>query len=157
MGFARSRAYPSGKKDAHGQPVPLGTRIGVDPDEAKVIQTIFELAAEGVGLTTIVERLRERHPGNRWQALVEDQSRGFSRTSVTSAPDWGQQSVEHDTGTGRKIMRDNPRSEWRIEERPELRIISDELWNRVQQTRSEIRKAVAPKQNLGRGKDARFR
>ena len=44
----------------------------------------------------------------------------------------------------------------RVEERPELRIVSDELWNRVQQTRSEIRKALAPKQNLARGKDARF-
>jgi site-specific DNA recombinase len=53
-------------------------------------------------------------------------------------------------------MRDNPRSEWRTEDRPDLRIISDELWERVQRTRAQVREAVAPKQNLARGKDARF-
>ena len=56
----------------------------------------------------------------------------------------------------RRIKRDNSRSEWRIEERPELRIISDELWERVQKTRGEVRKLVAPKHNLARGKDARL-
>ena len=123
---------PSGKKDAHGQLVSLGTRIEVAPDEAEVIRRIFEWAAEGVGLTSIVERLNaKRIPGT---AASVGRSIPFGesfRTSVTSASQiWGQQSVEHEPGTGRKIMRDNPRSEWRVEDRPDLRIVSDELWNR---------------------------
>ena len=149
---------PSGKKDAHGQPVALGTRIEVDPDEAKVVQTILEWAAEGVGLTTIVERLNAKGipgtAGKRWSKTPV--RRILKNERYLGRQIWGQQSVEHEPGTGRKIMRDNPRSEWRVEERPELRIVSDELWNRVQQTRSEVRKSVAPKQNLARGRDARF-
>src|SRR4029453_3439881 len=39
---------PSGKKDAHGRPMALGTKIEVDPEEAKVIQKIFEWAADGM-------------------------------------------------------------------------------------------------------------
>lgn len=68
---------PSGRKDAHGQLMPLGTRIEVDPDEAKVIQTIFEWAAEGVGLTTIVERLNAK---GIWDLMREHQA--HSRTSI---------------------------------------------------------------------------
>ena len=149
---------PSGKKDAHGQLVALGTRIEVNPDEAKVIQTIFEWAAEGVGLTTIVERLNAKGipgtAGKRWSKTPV--RRILKNERYLGRQIWGQQSVEHEPGTGRKIMRDNPRSEWRMEDRPELRIVSDELWHRAQQTRSEVRKSVAPKQNLARGKDARF-
>jgi site-specific DNA recombinase len=67
---------------------------------------------------------------------------------------WGQQAVEREPATGRKIMRDRPRSEWKVVERPNLRIVSDELWERTQATRREIREAVAPK-NLARGKSGK--
>ena len=150
---------PSGKKDAHGQSATLGTRIEVDPDEAKVIQMIFEWAAEGVGLTSIVERLNAKGipgtGGKRWTKTPV--RRVLQNERYLGRQIWGQQFVDHEPGTGRRIMRDNPRSEWRVEERPELRIVSDELWNRVQQTRSEVRKSVAPKQNLARGKDGKGR
>jgi site-specific DNA recombinase len=148
----------SGKKDAHGHPVSIGTRIEVNPSEAKVIRRIFEWAAEGVGLTSIVERLNgEGIPaanGKRWSKSPV--GRILKNERYLGKQIWGQQSVEHEPGTGRRTQRDNPRSEWRIEDRPDLRIVSDELWDKVQQTRAAVREAVAPKQNLARGKDARF-
>jgi site-specific DNA recombinase len=52
-------------------------------------------------------------------------------------------------------MRNRPRAEWVVQERPELRIVSDDLWERVQRTRTEVREAVAPKHNLGRGKSGK--
>jgi DNA invertase Pin-like site-specific DNA recombinase len=149
---------PSGKLDADGRPELIGKRLEIDPEEAKVVQRIFEWAAEGVGLTTIVERLNaEGIPGTggkRWSKTPV--ARILKNERYLGRQIWGQQSVEHEPGTGRRIMRDNPRSEWRIEERPELRIISDELWSKVEQTRAQVREAVAPKRNLARGKDARF-
>ena len=149
---------PSGRKDAGGRPVPLGTRIEVNEDEAKTIRRIFQWAADGVGVTSMVERLNNegvpRHSGKHWTKSpinwILKNERYLGRQI------WGQRYVEHEPGTGRKIMRPNPRSAWKVEERPELRIISDELWNRAQATRAEIRKAVAPTRNLARGKDARF-
>jgi site-specific DNA recombinase len=119
---------------------------------------IFGWAADGVGLTSIVERLNAKGipgtGGKRWTKTPA--RRVLQNERYLGRQIWGQQFVDHEPGTGRRIMRDNPRSEWRVEERPELRMVSDELWNRVQQTRSEIRKALAPKPNLARGKDARF-
>lgn len=52
-------------------------------------------------------------------------------------------------------MRDRPRHEWKIVERSDLRIVSDELWARAQATRQQVREAVAPKRNLARGKSAK--
>ena len=53
-------------------------------------------------------------------------------------------------------MRDNPRSEWRIEDRPDLGSSRTTCGNGSQKTRGEVRDSVAPKQNLARGKDARL-
>jgi site-specific DNA recombinase len=149
---------PSGRKDSGGRLIPLGTRIEVNPDQAKVITQIFEWAADGVGVTTITDRLNTQGipgtAGTRWTRTPI--FRMLKNERYLGRQIWGQQSVEHEPGTGRKIQRNNPRSEWKIEERPELRIISDELWDRVQKTRAEVREAVAPKRNLARGKDARF-
>ena len=149
---------PSGKKDDKGHPALLGQRIEVDPEEANVVRRIFEWAAEGAGLARIVELLNVEGvrgtAGKRWSKGAV--SRILTNERYLGRQIWGQQSVDHEPGTGRRIKRDNPRSEWRIEERPELRIISDELWERVQKTRGEVRKLVAPKHNLARGKDARL-
>jgi site-specific DNA recombinase len=148
----------SGKKDAHGHLASIGTRIEVEPSEARVILRIFEWAADGVGLASIVERLNtEGIPGSggkRWSKSPV--ARILTNERYLGKQIWGQQSFEHEPGTGRSIRRDNPRNEWRIEDRPDLRIVSDELWERVQQTRAAVRETVAPKQNLARGKDARF-
>ena len=65
------------------------------------------------------------------------------------------QSVEREPGTGRKRQRQNPRSEWQVRDRPDLRIVSDELWGRAHATRREVRAALAPKGNLARGRDAK--
>jgi site-specific DNA recombinase len=149
---------PSGKTDVDGRPILLAKRIEIDQAEAAVVRRIFQWAADGLGLTSIVERLnREAIPGNtgkRWTKTPV--ARILNNERYLGRQIWGQQSVEHEPGTGRRIKRDNPRTEWRIEERPELQIVSDELWERTQRTRAAVREAVAPKRNLARGKDASF-
>ena len=52
-------------------------------------------------------------------------------------------------------MRARPRSEWKVIERPEMRIVSDDVWDRVQATRKAVREAVAPKAPLARGKSGK--
>jgi site-specific DNA recombinase len=141
-----------------GSPPHLGRGSKSIPLEANVVQRIFEWAADGAGLTRIVERLNaEGVPGStgkRWSKNAV--ARILRNERFLGRQIWGQKSVEHEPGTGRRIMRENPRSEWRVEDRPDLRIISDELWEKAQQTRAQVPEAVAPKRNLARGKDARF-
>jgi DNA invertase Pin-like site-specific DNA recombinase len=146
---------PSGTKDADGLPLVIGRRLQVNPEQAKVITRIFEWAADGMGSSTIVDRLnREGVPGtagHRWSkspvAWMLQNERYLGRQI------WGQRQVEREPSTGRKIQKMRPRREWKIVERPELRIITDALWARVQATKQAVRAAVAPK-GLARGRSA---
>jgi site-specific DNA recombinase len=45
---------------------------------------------------------------------------------------WNRSRFVKSPGTNKRICRPRPRSEWRVIERPELRIVCDELWERVQ-------------------------
>ena len=144
---------PSGAKDADGRPIVVGRRIQVNEEEATIIRRIFEWAADGVGSATIVDRLnREGVPGTggkRWNKTPVD--RILKNERYLGRQIWGQTTVDREPSTGRIIQRKQPRQEWKVIERPELRIVSDELWGRVQATRKEVREALAPKRNLARG------
>jgi hypothetical protein len=48
---------PSGRTDATGQPLVLGTALAVEPTEAKTVRQIFEWFAGGVSLRAIAHRL----------------------------------------------------------------------------------------------------
>jgi site-specific DNA recombinase len=50
---------------------------------------------------------------------------------------WNRQSFIRDPETGRRISRPNPKSEWMTADAPELRIITDELFDNVQKRRAE--------------------
>jgi DNA invertase Pin-like site-specific DNA recombinase len=149
---------PTGKLDVDGHPVLLGKRIEVDETQAEVIRRIFEWVAQGVGRSTIVKRLNaEGIPGTRGRRW----SKGALQTLVINErylgrQVWRQQSVEHEPGTGRRIMRDNPRDKWFVVDRPDLRIVSDELWQRAQSTMADVRPIVAPNRELARGKSGKY-
>ena len=50
---------------------------------------------------------------------------------------WNRQSFIKDPETGRRVSRPNPKSEWMTAEAPELRIIDDDLFDRVRKRRTK--------------------
>jgi len=148
---------PSGRLDPSGYPALLGKRLEVNDAEASVIRRIFEWYAAGVGVPSIVSRLRtEGVPGARgveWKFGAVRRLLGNER--LTGKQIWGQTRYERRPGTNQEVARRVPRSEWRILERPDLRIISDKLWSAVQARRAIV--AEAPRQagkTLMRGRNA---
>jgi DNA invertase Pin-like site-specific DNA recombinase len=149
---------PSGKLDATGRPALLVKRVEIDPRAAATIRTIFEWYASGIGVESVVIRLnREGHAGprgRRWRAgavrsvLRCEKYRGLFI--------WGRQTVVRRPGTRQRIMRDVPRDQWHIHERPDLRIVSEDLWTRVRARSAEVRQAYDLKAGatLVRGKNA---
>ena len=149
---------PSGKTDVNGHPVLLGKRVEVDPSEAAVVQQIFEWYANGIGVETIVVRLNRegfRGPrGHRWLAgavrtlLRNEKYRGLLI--------WGRESADRRPGTRQRVMRPVPREQWHVQERPDLRIVSDDLWERVQARRREVREVFGLKSGVSliKGKNA---
>jgi DNA invertase Pin-like site-specific DNA recombinase len=149
---------PSGKVDANGYPVLLGKRVEVIPEEARIIVQIFEWYASGLGVRRVVDRLNAegcKGPrGQRWRhgavkrLLANEKYRGLLI--------WGKTMYDRRPGTRRYVERPVPREQWRTTERPELRIVSEDLWNRVARRRQQVRTILpeATGRTLMRGRDA---
>jgi site-specific DNA recombinase len=151
---------PSGRLDADGGPALLGKRVEIEPSEAAVVRRVFEWYAEGLGFDAIVQRLAEEgRPGPRgrpWRANALRTALGNERYRGLLI--WGRKTTDRRPGTRQRVKRTVPREQWHIQERPELRIVSDELWGRVQARRADIREAfkLTADTHLVRGKNAAF-
>src|SRR6185503_12257117 len=112
-----------------------GTRASVsrqvNPEQAAVVRRIFELYAAGTGMLTLAHRLNEegvKPPrGRGWapSGIREMLHRPLYRGEVV----WNRSQKIVKGGT--KKQRKRPESEWLTFTAPELRIIPDNLWQRV--------------------------
>jgi site-specific DNA recombinase len=148
----------AGRQDPDGQPTIIGKSIHVHEAEARVVRAIFEEYAGGIGVGAIVDRLNRngvRGPrGRAWRyGAVQRLLRNERYRGVQI---WGQHTYERRPGTNRQVCRPLPRSQWQTLDRPDLRIVSDDLWQRVQARITEIAGAVEtqPGRTLMRGRNA---
>ena len=56
--------------------------------------------------------------------------------------EWNRCSYVKDPRTGRRVARPNPRKKWEVADVPQLRIIDDELWQRVKARQQTLRFAI---------------
>lgn len=149
---------PSGKTDVNGYPLLLGKRHEVVPEEARTIVLIYEWYATGLGAARLVERLnKEGHRGPRGRRWREGAvKRVLANEKYRGLLIWGKKRMERRPGTRHHVERPNPRDEWHTVERPELRIVSDDLWERVQARRAAVKGTLHldPRLRLMRGKNA---
>lgn len=124
----------------------------INPEQAKVVVKIFELYASGFGLARIAKALNEDrisppHGGNLgWcptalrDILQRDLYRGIVLWNRTQTIQLG----------GTRKQRNRPESEWLRLDAPELRIISQVLWEQVEERRARNHRAYL------RGEDGRL-
>lgn len=119
-----------------------GFRLEVDQDEAKVVRRIFENFAEGLSPRRIAHELNRegvRSPrGGTWavSALYGCPLKGsgiLNNSLYIGRYVWNRSQWLKDPDSGKRTRVDRPRSEWKVDERAELRIISDELWQKVRE------------------------
>jgi hypothetical protein len=69
---------------------------------------------------------------------------------------WGQKTFSRRPGTRQMVARRMPREQWHIQDRPELRIVSDAGWQQVQERHAYIRGTLPEStgRRLARGKNA---
>jgi hypothetical protein len=121
----------------------------IDPDEAAVVRRIFEMYASGVGMVTIAHKLNEegvRAPRSRGWApsgVREMLYRSAYRGEVT----WGK--LQKVTRKGTKRQQHRPQTEWLTVSVPSLRIIAEDLAQRVA-ARLDERAAIFPRSQNGK-------
>jgi site-specific DNA recombinase len=124
-----------------------GVRLEIEDREAAVVRRIFEMSASGMSLKAIATALNaEKVPPPRPRSAATHATWAptairemLRRDLYAGRAIWNRSRFIKVPGTNKRVARPRPRSEWQISERPDLRIISDELWQAVQlrQTRMQ--------------------
>ena len=150
--------HPDGELDCDGYPVLLGKRMKIVEAQAQVIRDVFTWYADGLGAGEIAAKLNRAGIMGPSQKTWRDPAvrRLLGNERFLGWLIWGQTVHERRPGTRQKVVRAVPREQWHMHEAPELRIVSDELWDRVQTRRAEVRQEFKLRegQPLVRGKNA---
>ena len=149
--------------------------IKIDPEQAVVVRRIFAMFADGFSAKRIAEILNSEDvpsPGSKWSrttrrrggwaasAIGGDPQRGLGilhNESYIGRITWNRTRWTKDPDSGMRRSTQRPRSEWIVHDMPELRIVSDELWNRVKarqhrrarEVGDRVRNGIA--KSMGRG------
>ena len=89
---------------------------------------------------------RGTHPRPGWWGLARHDDRGHTTRGTGILNNqlyvgrlvWNRLRYVKDPRTGRRISRPNPPEQWVVTEVPELRIVRDDLWDRVKARQNEI-------------------
>jgi DNA invertase Pin-like site-specific DNA recombinase len=115
-------------------------RLEIDEQEAIVVRRIFEMCAAGKSLKKIAKVLngeeiapprgskQKIRPSWVYTAVREMLRRELYIGCIV----WNKRKYVKKPGTNKRISIMRPENEWVVIDAPQLRIISDELWNRVQ-------------------------
>ena len=138
------------RKDHLGWPIVVAVRREIDEEQGKIVRRIFKLFVDGYSPRQIADKLNTSgvpSPGATWNrrarqcrgwsgsAIYGDLKRGFGilcNPLYAGMYIWNRtrRQINPDTKARRHAPR--PRDEWVIQEAPELRIVSKELWEAAQ-------------------------
>lgn len=134
--------------DDAGNPVAGVRRINAA--EAAVVRRIFAMFAAGQSPRAIARTLNAEHvPGPRGRPWSDTAIRGHHtrRTGILHNAlyigrlVWNKQRYIKDPATGKRVARVNPEEDWIVQAVPDLRILDDALWHKVQQRLGRIRQS----------------
>jgi site-specific DNA recombinase len=150
-GYRTVRVPDPIRPDAH-----VGYRIEIEPSEAAYVHQVFAWYAEGMTLPAIIAKLHEagaaapRGGGSRGDWRIGAVRRLLANQRYLGRLIWGRSRSERKPGTRAKVQRRVAPSEWQVAERPDLRIIDDALWERVQRRRQTLTHALSSHRQPGR-------
>jgi hypothetical protein len=132
-----------------GEPI-RGDRA-IEPGEALVVRRIFEMFAGGISPIGIAKILNaEGVPGpegRNWRDTTipghAARGTGILRNEIYAGrPVWNRMRFLRDPATGKRASRINSEAAWTRANVPDLRIVDDQLWDRVRAGLEGIREAL---------------
>ena len=129
-----------------GEPL-TGLRI-INLDEAAVIQRVFKMFASGTSPRLIANTLNaEGIPAPSGGLWADTTIRGHAKRRIGILRNdnyrgklvWNKQRFVKNPNSGKRLARSNPESVWVWQDTPELRIISDDLWDKTERRFAKIR------------------
>ena len=123
----------------------------INKAEAAIVNRIFREYASGRSPQVIVRQLNQEEitgpRGNSWgpSTIYGNWRRGtgiLNNELYIGRLVWNRQRYTKDPATGRRVARPNPKAEWVIEDVPALRIVDDDLWQRVKDRQQITRQNI---------------
>lgn len=140
-------SQPTEERTVGGRTVPSHFQISINPEEARVVNIIFDLFLKGMGYSGIAKYLNERKvPGSRRSQLISGKLCNWSPTAVhgiLTCPkyvgtwEWGKGSLVNHPETNKKVRKPQPEANWVAhlegkQIREDLIIVPREKWDLVQ-------------------------
>jgi hypothetical protein len=119
----------------------------INQTEAAIVRRIFRDFAAGKSPRAIAKELNAEGipgPGGRdWRDTTirgqAERGTGILNNAIyVGQLEWNRCSYIKNPKTGRRVARPNPRERWEIVEVPDLRIVDDDVWNRVKARQQEL-------------------
>ncbi len=147
LGRALAGKLPGGKAYGHDLVDGKTGERRINLTEAVIVRRIFRDFAAGKSPRAIAKELNAEAipgPGGRdWRdTTIRGQAeRGtgiINNALYVGRLEWNRCSYIKNPKTGKRVARPNPRERWEIVEVPDLRIVDDDLWNRVKARQQEV-------------------
>lgn len=155
FGYRNQPIEEPNRAASYGRPAIPGVRLAIDRAKAETVRRIFELYSSGYSYKGIANLLISEGV----QTLQPQQGRIFRswcRTTIRvillndrycGMVIWEKTRKVRVLGTGRRVKRLRSPNDWIMAEVPNQRIVSDELWERVQQRLEQVKNLC---ENAGR-------
>ena len=143
-------------------------------EQAAIVVEIFERYAAGESPRAICDDLNRRKvpsPGSTWKR-TKRRTRGWTQSAIVGTASqftgilrremyvgrrvWNRRRSKKVPGTSKRVFEIRPESEWEITTHPELRIIDDLLWQKVQARLRAARDGAHPNNLRPRGRPSRY-
>src|SRR5580704_298466 len=127
----------------------------INPEEAAVVRRIFEHYVAGLSPKQIAKTLNSegvRGPqGSLWSpsTIHGNPKRGIGMLNnelYIGRLVWNRQRFVKDPDSGKRLARLNPPSEWITKDVPELRIVSDEIWQTAKARQTSVQRRWSAKE-----------
>jgi DNA invertase Pin-like site-specific DNA recombinase len=137
----------------------------IEPTEAAVIDRVFREFVNGASPKQIAKRLNHEGVKGPFGALWNPSTihgnapRGtgiLNNELYVGRLVWNRLRYVKNPDTGRRVSRMNPRSEWITKEVPELRIVSDELWDSAKRRQDATRRVLASATSIVRARRPQY-
>jgi site-specific DNA recombinase len=151
LGRALQGKIPGGKAYGYDLVTAAAGERQINPVEAAMVCRIFTEFANGHSPRAIAKRLNaEAVPGPNGRPWGDTTIRGqaergtglLNNALYVGRLERNRCSYVKDPRTGKRVARPNPREKWEITAVPQLRIIDDELWQRVKARQETLRFAI---------------
>ncbi|HLJ59072.1 MAG TPA: recombinase family protein [bacterium] len=140
-GYTSEPVLDSAHLDAHGQPRVVGYRRVIHEGQAEIVRRIFAQFAAGWTPKRIVHALNAEHVppprgqrGWTWTALYGNPKLGtgiLNNALYCGEVVWNKFRWEKNPETGKRVPRVRDRTEWIVQHDESLRIVPQDLWDRV--------------------------